>query len=80
MTPRYASKLGLKVCPTNIEAQKIDGSTIRMFEMVLASFQVKDTLGKTWFFQKTFLLADFSIRVFLRMLFLILSNANIRFA
>ena len=38
MTPGYALKLGLKVCLTNIEAQKIDGFTLETFEIVLASF------------------------------------------
>ena len=38
MTPAYASKLGLKVYYTNVEAQKIDDSTLETFGMVLASF------------------------------------------
>ena len=38
MTPAYAAKLGLKVQKTNIEAQKINGSTFEIFEMVLADF------------------------------------------
>ena len=33
--------------------------------MVLASFQVKDKLGKPWFFQEIFLLADSNIEVVL---------------
>ena len=45
--------------------------------MVLASFQVEDKLKKARFFQKTFLLADLSIEIFLGMPFLTLSNANI---
>ena len=80
MTPGYASKLGLKVRPINVGAQKIDGSTLKTFGMVLASFQVEDTLGKARFFQKTFLLADLSVEVVLGMPFLTLSNANIQFA
>ena len=48
--------------------------------MVLASFQVKDTLGKAQFFQKTFLLADPSIEIVLGMLFLTLNNAKIKLA
>ena len=47
--------------------------------MVLTSFQVKDKLGKTWFFQETFLLVDISVAVVLGMLFLTLSNADIQF-
>ena len=80
MTPGYASKLGLKVRFIDIRAQKIDGSTLKTFGMVLASFQVKNTLGRARFFQETFLLADLSIEVVLRMPFLTLSNADIKFA
>ena len=43
----YALKLGLKVRITNIRAQNIDGSTLKTFEMVCASFQVEDELGWT---------------------------------
>ena len=50
MTPAYISKLVLKVHPTDIKAQKIDGSTLETFGMVLASFQVEDKLGKARFF------------------------------
>ena len=80
ITPGYASKLGLKVRPTNVGAQKIDGSTLETCEIVLASFQVEDKLGKPWFFQKTFLLADLNIEVVLGILFLTFSNTNLQFA
>ena len=36
--PAYTSKLGLKVYPINVRAQIIDGSTLKTFEIVLASF------------------------------------------
>lgn len=80
MIPTFASKLGLKVCFTNVGAQKIDGSILETFGMALACFRVEDKLGKPRFFQKTFLLADISSQVVLGMLFLTLSNANIQFA
>ena len=79
MTPAYAAKLGLKVRKTDIKAQKIDGSNLETFGMVLADFQVEDKLGRARFFQKTFLLADISAKVVLDMPFLILSNADIQF-
>ena len=47
MTPAYAAKLGLGVRETNIGAQKIDGSTLHTFGMVLADFQVENKLGRT---------------------------------
>ena len=72
-------KLGFKIYLTNVEAQIIDDSTLETFRMVLASFQIEDKLGKAWFFQETFLVADISGKVVLGMLFLTLSNANIQF-
>lgn len=42
----YASKLDHKICQTNIKVQKIDSSTFKMFDMVLASFLIKNKLGK----------------------------------
>ena len=79
MTLGYALKLGLKVRPTDVGAQKINGSTLETFGMVLASFQIEDKLGKPRFFQETFLLADFSVEVVLGMPFLTFNNANIQF-
>lgn len=38
MTPAYAAKLGLKVRSINFGAKNINGSTFKMFVMVLASF------------------------------------------
>ena len=77
MTPTYVAKLGLQVRKTDIRAQKIDGSTLETFEMVLADFQVGDKLGRARFFQETFLLADISAEVVLGMFFLNLSNADV---
>ena len=79
MTPVYAAKLDLKVRKTNIGAQKIDGSTFETFEMVLADFQMEDKLGRAWFFQETFLLANISAEIVLGMPFLTLNNADIQF-
>lgn len=41
MTSEYTSKLGLKICSTDIRAQKIDRSTLKIFKIVLASFQIE---------------------------------------
>ena len=79
MNPAYASRLGLRVHRNDIGAQKIDGSTLKTFGMVLASFQVEDKLGKIQFLQKTFLLADISTEVVLGMPFLTLSNTDVQF-
>ena len=70
----YILKLDLKVYYTNIEAQKIDCSTLKMFELVLASFQVEDKISRAQFFQKSFLLADISAEMVIGMPFLIFRN------
>ena len=79
MTPAYASELSLRVYRTDVGAQKIDGSILKIFGIVLASFQMKDKLRKTQFFQETFLLADISTKVVLGMSFFTFSNANVQF-
>ena len=50
MTLAYASKLGPRVQKTDVEDQKIDGSLLRIFKIVIASFQVEDKLGRARFF------------------------------
>ena len=80
MTPAYTAHLGLKVRMTDVGAQKIDGSSLAIYGMVIAAFQVVNKLGRSRFFQETFLLADISMEVVLGMPFLSLSNADVQFA
>ena len=79
MTLTYASRLGLWVHRTDMRTQKIDGSILETFGMILTSFQVEDKLGRTRFFQETFLLADIRTEVVLGMPFLTPSNADVQF-
>ncbi len=76
ITPANASKLGHKVCPTDVGIQKIDDSTFQTFRMVLVSFQVEDKLGRSCFFQRTLLVAETSAKVVLEMLFLTLNKVE----
>ena len=80
MSPAYIKRLGLKTRKTNVGAQKIDGSTYKIFGMVIADFQVEDKVGRPRFYQKTFLIADTKFEVILGMPFLKLSNANMSFS
>lgn len=77
ITPAFAFKLALKICHTNVWAQKIHGFIFKMFEIVLASFWMDNKFGQACFFQKSFLLAKISIEVVLNMPFLTFNNANI---
>lgn len=54
-TPAYISKLRFQVYCTNIKAQKINGSIIQIFKIVLASFKVKQKLGKVFFLRNLFI-------------------------
>ena len=80
INPAYAKKLGLCVRQTDVWAQKIEGSHLDSFGMVIAGFSLQDKLKKVWFLQETFLAANTRIEVVQRMSFLTLRNANIRFA
>ena len=77
--PTFAKQLGLLIQPTNVEAQKIDGTTLDTYEMVVAAFSVVDKTNQVRFFEETFLVANVSLEIVLRMLFLTLSSANINF-
>ena len=79
MSPAYVERLGLKTRKTNVGAQKIDGSALETFGMVIADFQVEDKDGRSRFFKETFLVADTKFEVVLRMPFLKLSNADVSF-
>ena len=79
MSPAYVEKLGLKTRTTNVGVQKIDGSALETFGMVIADFQVEDKGGRPRFFQETFLVADTKFEVVLGMPFLKISNADIAF-
>ena len=77
MTPAYAAYLGLKVRVINIGAQKVDGSLLATYSMVIIVFQVVNNLVCSWFFYKTFLLANIIKEVVLDMLFVTFNNADV---
>ena len=80
ISPAFVERLGLKIRKTNVGAQKIDGSTLETFKMVIADFQVEDKGGIPRFFQETFLVANTKFKVILGMPFLKLSNADVLFS
>ena len=79
MNPAFARKLGLHIRKINVGAQKIDGSVLETFEMVIADFQMEDKGGRPKFFQETFLITNTKFEVILKMPFLKISNANVAF-
>ena len=79
MSQAFAHQLGLKICKINIGAQKIDGTTLKTYEIVVFTFSILDKDNKERFFEESFLLADVKLDIVLEMPFLIISNANIDF-
>ena len=77
--PVFAERLGLVIQTTNVSTQKIDGTTLETYRMVIAVFSVSDQANKVRFFKEIFLVANVSLDVVLEMLFLTLSGANINF-
>ena len=79
MNLNYARKLRLKIQKTNIGAQKIDGSALKTFGIVIADFQVEDKVSRPRFFQKIFLVANTKFELILEMPFFKISNADVSF-
>ena len=64
---------------TNVGAQKIDGTTLETYGMVVAAFSVIDQADRVRFFKETFLIANVSPDVVFEILFLTLGGADINF-
>ena len=78
--PSFAKQLGLPIRPTDVEAQKIDGTTLNTHGIVVAAFSVMDKANQVRFFEETFLVANVSPEVVLGMPFLTLSGADVDFS
>ena len=75
----FTKELGLPIRPTNIEVQKIDGTILEIYGIVVAAFLIKDKANQIRFFEEIFLVANVSLEVVFGMLFLILSSADVDF-
>ena len=73
----YIANLDFKMQKTDINIQKINSSLSVTYDIVISVFQVFDKLVWSWFFQKTFLLADISIKIVFGIFLLTFNNANI---
>ncbi len=79
MSQAFAHQLGLKIRKTNVRAQKIDGTTLKTYGIVVSTFSILDKDGRERFFEESFLLADVKTSIVLGMLFLTMSNTNVDF-
>ena len=78
--PTFAQELGLPIRTTDIGAQKIDGTMLDTFGMMVVAFLVTDKANRVKFFKKTFLVANVSPEVVLGMPFFTLSGADVNFS
>ena len=76
MIPNQMKKLDLKICKINIGSQKIDGSILETFEILITNFQLKNKASKTRLFQKTFFIGYIKFNMISEMLSLKINNAN----
>ena len=79
MHPAFAKKSGLVMRITNIGAQKIDGTTLETYKMVVAVFSVTNQANRIKFFEKTFLVANVSPDIVFGIPFFTLSSADVDF-
>ena len=75
----FAYQLDLTIWKTNVGAQKIDGTTLETYRMVVFTFSISDKDGSKRFFEENFVLADVQPEIVFRMLFLTMSIADIDF-
>ncbi len=79
MSQVFAQQLGLKIGKTNVGAQKIDGTTLETYEMVVSIFSMSDKDWRERFFEESFLLADVKPNLVIGMPFLTITNADVDF-
>ncbi len=79
MNQAFAQQLGFKIRKINVEAQKIDGTTLETYGMVVSTFSVLDKDNRERFFEKSFLLADVKPDIVHRIPFLTMSNGDVNF-
>ena len=75
----FAKQLGLLIRPTDVEEQKIDGTILNIYGLVVAAFSVVDKANRVKFFEETFLVANVSLELVFGMLFLALRGTNVDF-
>lgn len=79
MTLGFAAKLGLSTKLTGISSFKINAFTPKTYGMAITKSPIQDKSGWIWFLKETFLLADTSIEIVLRISFLNVNIADIYF-
>ena len=79
INPIFTKEPGFPIKPTDVGMQKIDGIMLDTNGIVVVAFLMIDKTNRVKFFEKTFLVANISLKVVLGMLFFTLSSVDIDF-
>lgn len=79
ITPAFAIILDLTIRITNVEVWKIDCSSLKTYSIVSIGFFLQDSLGRDRFVEEIIMMGKINMKVVIKMVFLSLSNANIKF-
>ena len=74
INPVFASQFDLKIWKTNVGAQKIDGTILDPYGIVVSIFSMLDKNGKERYFEESFLFAEVKSEIVFAILFLMLSS------
>ena len=77
--PTLTKELKLSIKSMDVKSQKINRTMLNTYGMIIAAFLVINKANRVKFFEETLLVANISPKVIFKMLFLILSNANVDF-
>ena len=77
--PTFIIELGYWVRPTNLEAEKIDNTTLNIYEIVVTAFSMSNKANQVRFLEKIFLMANFGPKIALGISFLSLNKAGTDF-
>lgn len=62
-----------------VEAKKVNGTTLKTYEIVIMAFLVNNQGNKVRFLEKNFLIANVSLKIIFGISFLILSGIDVDF-
>ena len=76
----FAKQLGFPIRSIDIRTQKINGTMLDTYKIIVAPFSLVDKTNRVRFFEKTFLMAYVSMEIVFAMLFLTLSGTDNNFS
>lgn len=77
--PSSEAKIALKVTQLAPELVPVYNIALETNKIVIARLLLQNKLGRIWFFEETYLFANSSIKIVLKIVFFTLSNINIWF-